>query len=76
MTESEPEAVGPVTELTLTGGVRVRLTGEPRKIEAALLSAARGSLLELAWLTEADTGQGVGVNPDHVLLIRAAPSPA
>ena len=72
MTETEPAAVGPVTELTLTGGVRVRVAGEPRQIEAAILSAARGSLLELAWLTEADTGQGVGVNPDHVLMMRAA----
>jgi hypothetical protein len=61
----------PVTELTLTGGERLRVEGAPRAIETILLSAARGSIMELAWLTEANTGHEVGVNPDHVMMIRA-----
>jgi hypothetical protein len=61
----------PVTELTLTGGERLRVAGDPHDVEATILSAARGSLMEFAWLTEADSRQPVGVNPDHVLMIRA-----
>ncbi len=65
-----------VTELTLSGGERVRIDGDPHDVEAAILSAARGSLMEFAWMTEADSGQRIGVNPDRVVMIRAAgPSP-
>jgi hypothetical protein len=60
-----------VTEITLSGGERLRVAGGAREVEAAILSAARGSLMELAWLTEADTGQHIGVNPDHVAVLRA-----
>ncbi len=60
-----------VTELTLTGGERLRVEGDPHHVEAAILAAARGSLMELAWLTQADSHQPVGVNPDHVLMLRA-----
>jgi hypothetical protein len=61
-----------VTELTLTGGERLRVEGDLHVVEAAIISAARGSLMELAWLIEADSGDRVGVNPDHVLVLRAA----
>jgi hypothetical protein len=60
-----------LTELTLVGGERLRVQGDPQDIEAAILSAARGSIMEFAWMTEADSGERVGVNPDHVLLLRA-----
>ncbi len=59
-----------ITELTLVGGERLRVEGDPRDIEVAILSAARGSIMEFAWMVEADSGQRVGVNPDHVLLLR------
>jgi hypothetical protein len=39
-------------------------------VEAAILSAARGSIMELAWVTEAHTGERIGINPDHVLMLR------
>ncbi len=61
----------PLTELTLVGGERLRVEGDPHDIERAILSAARGSIMEFAWMTEADSGERVGVNPDHVLLLRA-----
>jgi hypothetical protein len=60
----------PITELTLTGGERLRIEGEPPDIEAAILSASRGSLMEFAWLTEADSGQRIGINPDRVVMLR------
>ncbi len=59
-----------VTEITLTGGFLIKIDGEARAIESAILSAARGSIMELAWMTDAQTGQRVGINPDHVLLLR------
>jgi hypothetical protein len=60
----------PITELTLSGGERVRVQGEPPDIEAAILSASRGSLMEFAWLTEAESGERIGVNPDRVVMLR------
>jgi hypothetical protein len=63
----------PITELTLTGGERLRVEGDPHDVEAVILSAARGSLMELAWLIEADSRERVGVNPDHLLTLRGVP---
>jgi hypothetical protein len=55
----------------LVGGERLLVEGDPGDIEGAILSAARGSIMELAWMTEVDSGQRVGINPDHVLTLRA-----
>ena len=60
----------PVTEIVLTGGERLRVQGDLTAVEAVVISAARGSIMELAWLTEAGTGERVGVNPEHVLMLR------
>ncbi len=59
------------TEIVLTGGERLRVEGDAKRAETAIVSAARGSILELAWLTDARTRRPVGLNPDHVLMIRA-----
>jgi hypothetical protein len=63
-----------VTEITLTGGTQIRVDGGVQVIETAIVSAARGSILELAWLTEAQTGQRVAINPDHVVMLREVDS--
>ena len=60
------------TELTLVTGERYSVTGEPAAVEKAILSAARGSLLEFAWLEEVGSGQGLGINPAHVVSLRSA----
>ncbi|MGI9184740.1 MAG: hypothetical protein ACR2GZ_07220 [Solirubrobacteraceae bacterium] len=60
-----------LTEITFLGGDRLRVAGDAKEVEKAILSAARGSLMELAWVTEAESGQRLGVNPDHVMLLRA-----
>jgi hypothetical protein len=60
-----------VTEITLTGGERLRVEGASDDVEAAILAAARGSIMEFAWLTDADSGERVGLTPDHVLMLRA-----
>ncbi len=59
------------TELVLTGGEHVRVEGDAKRVEGTIVSAARGSILELAWLIESRTHRRVGINPDHVLMIRA-----
>jgi hypothetical protein len=59
-----------VTEIILTGGDRIRIDGEARVVESAILAAARGSIMELAWMIDAQTGQRIGINPDHVIMLR------
>jgi hypothetical protein len=61
----------PVTEILLSGGDRLRVEGDAQSVEAMILSAARGSLMELAWLTELQSQERVGINPDHVVTLRA-----
>jgi hypothetical protein len=64
-----------LTEITLAGGERLRVNEDAKQVEAAILSAARGSLMELAWLTEAGSSQRIGINPDHVLMLRIIDDP-
>jgi hypothetical protein len=45
--------------------------GETTEVEGQILAAARGSILEFAWMTEARTGERIGINPDQVLMLRA-----
>jgi hypothetical protein len=44
------------TEITVLTGDRYRVEGDPRDVERIILDAARGSIMQLAWLTEAETG--------------------
>jgi hypothetical protein len=60
-----------VIEITLIGGERLQVQGETTEIEGQILAAARGSILEFAWMTEASTGERIGINPDQVLMLRA-----
>jgi hypothetical protein len=59
------------TEITLLGGERLYVDGEAKEVERLILNAARGSILELAWLTDAKTGEPLGVNPEYVMTLRA-----
>ncbi|HEY5428712.1 MAG TPA: hypothetical protein VIK04_06300 [Solirubrobacteraceae bacterium] len=62
--------MNPETEITLIGGERLRVIGDPKAVESAILAAARGSIMELAWVTEVNTGDRIGINPEHVLMLR------
>jgi hypothetical protein len=64
-------ALTPITEIIVLGGDRFQVEGDAKQVEAQILSAARGSLMELAWMTEAETGRRLGLNPEHVVLLRA-----
>ncbi|MGH2896904.1 MAG: hypothetical protein ACRDPM_27045 [Solirubrobacteraceae bacterium] len=59
-----------LTEITMTGGDRIKIDSDARAVEAAILSAARGSIMELAWMTDAQSGQRVGINPEYVVMLR------
>jgi hypothetical protein len=59
------------TEITVQGGDRYRVEGEAHDVERLILAAARGSIMEFAWLVEADTGERLGINPECVVLLRS-----
>jgi uncharacterized protein YlzI (FlbEa/FlbD family) len=63
-----------ITEITLLGGERHRVDGDVKEVEQLILSAARGSIMQLAWFTDTQTGEPLGINPEHVMTVRAVPS--
>ena len=56
----------------MVNGERFAVAGEPTEVEKAIIAAARGSIMQLAWLEEAGSGRALGVNPAHVVSLRAA----
>jgi hypothetical protein len=58
----------------IVGGDRYLVQGTAEDVERLIIGAARGSIMELAWLVEADTGDRIGVNPECVVMLRA-PAP-
>ena len=62
------------TEISVLGGDRCRVEGAAEDVERAILAAARGSIMEFAWFEDADTGERIGINPQHVVLLRAPAS--
>lgn len=58
------------TQITVLGGDSYRVEGSAKDVERVILGAARGSIMELAWLTEAGTGEQLGFNPECVLMLR------
>jgi len=63
-----------ITEMAVITGERYRIEGDPKDVEQIILDAARGSIMQLAWLVEADTGEDLVVNPEHVVTLRAVGS--
>jgi hypothetical protein len=60
------------TEIIVVTGDRYRVEGDVKDIERSILDAARGSIMQLAWLTESETQDKLAINPDHVVLLRVA----
>jgi len=58
------------TEIIVAAGTRFRVEGDAGEVERAILNAARGSIMELAWLIDADTGERIGINPAFVVTVR------
>jgi hypothetical protein len=55
-------------------GDRFHVEGDAKHVERTILDAARGSIMQLAWLTDAETGEDLGINPEHVVMLRTASS--
>jgi hypothetical protein len=72
--ESGGDAVA-LTLITLTTGEHYEVAGSAESVEAAIVGASRGSIMQLAWLTQAGTGRSIAINPLHVVALEAAPSP-
>jgi hypothetical protein len=66
------QPVTTTTEIVLVTGERYRVEGRVKDVERTILDAARGSIMQLAWLVDADTGGELAVNPEHVVALRAA----
>jgi hypothetical protein len=58
------------TEILMVGGERIRVEQDATQVEAVIIAAARGSIMQLACITEAQTGQAIALNPEHVMLVR------
>jgi hypothetical protein len=43
--------------------------GSPADVEASIVAASRGSIMQLAWVTEAGSGRSIAINPLHVVAI-------
>ena len=50
------------TEIAVLTGERYRVEGDAQDVERIILDAARGSIMQLAWLTEAETGEDLAIN--------------
>ena len=55
----------------MVNGERFAIAGEPLDVDKTIIAAARGSIMQLAWLEEAESGREIGVNPAHVVSLRA-----
>lgn len=62
------------TEITLVSGESYRISGNSEVVERVILDAARGSIMEFAWVVEAETGRRLGVNPTCVAMVREVDS--
>jgi hypothetical protein len=62
---------GPVatTTVVVASGAQYRIEGSPEAVEAAIIAASRGSIMQFTWLTEAGTGRSIAINPVHVVAI-------
>ena len=58
------------TEITFLTGERCRVEGQARDVERLIIDAARGSIMQLAWLTDAQAGEPLAINPECVVMLR------
>jgi hypothetical protein len=69
------EIMTSITEITRSDRRALSLGRRAKDVERVILDAARGSIMQLAWLTDADAGEPLAINPGCVVMLRAlAPS--
>lgn len=64
-----------ITEITGLDGERHRVEGDIKDVERLILNAARGSIMEFAWFTDAQTGESFCINPECVVMLRTVVAP-
>jgi hypothetical protein len=70
-----PETADSVTAvIVMVSGDRYDVESTPEEVEAAIVAASRGSILQLAWMTEAGTGRSIAINPLHVAALEPGTS--
>jgi hypothetical protein len=57
------------TAVVVVTGDRYEVEGAPHDVEATIVAASRGSILQLAWVTETGSGRSIGINPLHVVTL-------
>jgi hypothetical protein len=72
--DEPPSPATPTTEITVITGDRYRVEGDAKEVERTILDAARGSIMQLAWMADAETGERIGINPECVVTLRAVRS--
>ena len=60
------------TKLMLVTGEGLAVDGSVKNVAKQLEDATRSSAGALAWFTESATGEEIGLNPAHVVMLRAA----
>ena len=71
---SDSESVA--TAVTVVTGHRYEIQGSPETVEAAIVGASRGSIMQLAWFADAASGRAIALNPIHVVALEAIDGPA
>ena len=71
--DSDDDNVATAVVVMLTGE-RYEVEGSPQDVEHAIVAASRGSILQLAWMTEADSGRSIAINPLHVAVLESGMS--
>jgi hypothetical protein len=61
-----------VTEIAVATGDRYRVEGTLKDVAQIIIDAARGSIMQFAWLIDAETKADLAVNPDHIVTLTAA----
>jgi hypothetical protein len=69
--EIQSQPTTSTTEIILVTGDRYRVDGDAKHVERIILDAARGSIMQLAWLTDSETKAKLAVNPEQVVVLRA-----
>jgi hypothetical protein len=75
MSSTEHRSSTATTEISVVTGERYRVEGDAKDVELSILDAARGSIMEFAWLVDSQTGEDLAVNPEHVVTLRRVGPP-
>ena len=65
------ESQSGATAVTVVTGQRFEIAASVETVETAIVGASRGSIMQLAWFTEAATGRSIAINPLHVVALEA-----